>query len=283
MKIGINSFTWVSPFTTQDLGLLKKVKEFGYDIFEMATEEPDKIDIKAVKDTVEETGIELILCGVFGGDRDLSSPDKVVQENAKKYLRWCVDSAQYLGSPCVCGPMYSVVGKRRMLPPEERLAEYNRSIESMREMAQYAGDHNVMLGIEPINRFEIDMINTVDQGLKYIEDVGSPYIGLQLDSFHMHIEEKDTEAAIMKAGKHLIHLHTCENDRGIPGTGQVNWQGIHRALKNIGYTGAGVIESFTPKLVAIADAVCFWRPIVPSQEALAVDGLKFLRDMFSDI
>jgi D-psicose/D-tagatose/L-ribulose 3-epimerase len=283
MKIGINSFTWVSPFSTQHVGLLRKAKNIGYDIFEMATEEPDRIDIKVVKSVAEENDIDIVVCGVFGGDRDLSSPEKAIRENAKRYLRWVIDAAQYLGSPCVSGPMYSVVGKRRILPQIERHAEYERSVESVREMAAYAGDHGVLLGIEPINRFEIDMINTVDQGLKYIEDVGSPYVGLQLDTFHMHIEEKDTEAALVKAGKHLIHLHTCENDRGIPGTGQVDWVGVHNALKQIAYKGAGVIESFTPDLVAIADAVCLWRPIVPSQDILAVEGLNFLRKTFVDI
>ena len=283
MRIGINSFSWVSPFTTQDIPLLRKVKDFGYDIFEMATEEPDKIDIKAVKAAAEEVGIDIIVCGVFGGDRDLSSPDPYVRENGKAYLRWAIDAAAYLGSPCVSGPMYSVVGKRRMLPPDERQAEYERSVTSVRKVAEYAGERGVMLGIEPINRFEIDMINTVDQALKYLDDVGSPHLGLQLDTFHMHIEEKNTCEALVRAGKHLIHLHTCENDRGIPGTGQVNWAGVHSALKQIGYKGAGVIESFTPALTAIADAVCFWRPIVPSQDTLAVEGLKFLRQTFSDI
>jgi D-psicose/D-tagatose/L-ribulose 3-epimerase len=283
MRIGINSFSWVSPFTTQHIPLLRKVKDFGYDIFEMATEEPEKIDLKAVKAAAEETGIDIIVCGVFGGDRDLSSPEKAIRDNGMAYLRWAIQAAEYLGSPCVSGPMYSIVGKRRILPPAERQIEYERSVESVRVMAAYAGDHGVMLGIEPINRFEIDMINTVDQALKYIEDVGSPHVGLQLDTFHMHIEEKDTFKALVKAGNRLIHLHTCENDRGIPGTGQVNWAGVHAALKQIGYRGAGVIESFTPDLVAIADAVCFWRPIVPSQDILAVDGLKFLRQTFADI
>lgn len=283
MRIGINSFSWVSPFTTQHIHLLRKVKDFGYDIFEMATEEPEKIDLKAVKDAAEEVGIDIIVCGVFGGDRDLSSADSRIRENGMAYLRWAIDAAAYLGSPCVSGPMYSVVGKRRMLPPAERAAEYERSVTSVRDMAKYAGEHGVMLGIEPINRFEIDMINTVDQALQYLDDVGSPYVGLQLDTFHMHIEEKDTGAALIKAGKHLIHLHTCENDRGVPGTGQVNWSGVHSALKQIDYKGAGVIESFTPELTAIADAVCFWRPIVPSQDILAVEGLKFLRQTFADI
>lgn len=283
MRIGINSFSWVSPFTTQHLHLLHKVKDFGYDIFEMATEEPDKIDLKEVKETAEEAGIDIIVCGVFGGDRDLSSMDSRIRENGMAYLRWAIDAAAYLGSPCVSGPMYSVVGKRRMLPPAERAAEYERSVNSVREMAAYAGDRGVMLGIEPINRFEIDMINTVDQALQYLDDVGSPHVGLQLDTFHMHIEEKNTGAALVRAGKHLIHLHTCENDRGIPGTGQVNWSDVHSALKQIGYKGAGVIESFTPDLTAIADAVCFWRPIVPSQDILAVEGLKFLRQTFADI
>ena len=105
MRIGINSFSWVSPFTTQHSPLLRKVKDFGYDIFEMATEEPEKIDLKAVKTAAAESGIDIIVCGVFGGDRDLSSPEKAIRDNGMAYLRWAINAAEYLGSPCVSGPM----------------------------------------------------------------------------------------------------------------------------------------------------------------------------------
>ncbi len=140
----------------------------------------------------------------------------------------------------------------------------------------------MQLAFEPLNRFETDMINVVEQGLSLIADVGSPHLGLHLDTFHMHLEEKDSAAAIRLAGDRLFHLHACENDRGVPGSGQVRWREIAAALQAIGYDRAVVIESFTPAVQSIARAVCIWREIAPSQDAIAADGLAFLRALLEE-
>lgn len=280
MKLGINSYNWISPFTNDSLNLISKAKEIGFDVFEMATEEPEKIDLHKVLALKNELGIDIILCGVFGPTRDLSSDDRSLRESTKDYVRWCVDAAQLLGSDLIAaGPAYSFAGKRRNIPDDERKAEWKRSVESMKEMGKYAGDHGIKIGLEPINRFEVDLINTVEQLNRYLDDVDSPYVGMHLDTFHMNIEEKDSEQAILNAGSRLFHMHTCESDRGIPGTGQVHWDAVARGLKKINYRGACVIESFTPETEAIAAAVCLWRPIAPSQDAIALDGYKFLRSL----
>jgi D-psicose/D-tagatose/L-ribulose 3-epimerase len=146
-------------------------------------------------------------------------------------------------------------------------------------MTAYAAEREVRLAFEPLNRFETDLINVVDQGLKLIEDVGAPNLGFHLDTFHMHLEEKDSAAAVRKAGDRVFHVHACENDRGVPGTGQVDWNGVFRALREIEYQGHVVIESFTPEVKSIARAVCIWREIAPSQDAIAGEGLKFLQTL----
>jgi D-psicose/D-tagatose/L-ribulose 3-epimerase len=120
------------------------------------------------------------------------------------------------------------------------------------------------------------MVNVVEQGLKLIAEVGEPNLGLHIDTFHMHLEEKDSAAAIRKAGDRVFHVHACENDRGVPGTGQVNWEGVFQALREINYQGKVSIESFTPKVKSIARAVCIWRTIAPDQDTIARDGLKFI-------
>ncbi|MFN8471114.1 MAG: sugar phosphate isomerase/epimerase [Anaerolineae bacterium] len=279
MKIGINTFVWVSPFGTAAIPLVHKVKDFGFDVFEMACEEPSGIDVSAVKAALDETDLGAVVCGVFGPDRDLSSDDSSVRETTKAYVRWMIDTAQTLGAPVVCGPAYSSVGKARLLPPDERAAERRRAADSLREMGDYAADHGVRLALEPLNRFEVDMINTVDQGLALLDEIGSPAVGLHLDTFHMHIEEKNVEQAISRAGNKLFHFHACENDRGIPGTGQVDWDGVVRGLTAVDYDGVVAIEAFTPALEAIARAVCLWRPVAPDQDTLARQGLAFLRDV----
>jgi D-psicose/D-tagatose/L-ribulose 3-epimerase len=147
-------------------------------------------------------------------------------------------------------------------------------------MADAAAVHNIRLALEPLNRFETDMINTVAQGMKFIKDVGRTNVGLHLDTFHMHLEEKSSPNAIRLAGDKIYHFHACENDRGVPGTGQVRWQEIAPALKSVNYPGPVVIESFTPQVKEIARAVNIWREIAPSQDAIAVQGLQFLKTIF---
>ena len=137
----------------------------------------------------------------------------------------------------------------------------------------------MQLALEILNRFETDMLNTVAQGMDFIKDVGRDNVGLHLDTFHMHLEEKNSPAAIRLAGDRLFHFHACENDRGVPGTGQVNWNGIAQALKDIHYNHAIVIESFTPDVKEIAGAVRIWREIAPDQDTIAQQGLKFLHTL----
>ena len=102
-------------------------------------------------------------------------------------------------------------------------------------------------------------------------------LGLHLDTFHMHLEERNSGAAIRKASDSIFHFHACENDRGVPGAGQVHWHEVAAALKEVRYPGPVVIESFTSQVKEIARAVCIWREIAPSQDAIASEGLKFLK------
>jgi D-psicose/D-tagatose/L-ribulose 3-epimerase len=176
--------------------------------------------------------------------------------------------------------MYSAVGNTRLRSLEERAGQWNRAVETLRQVADYAGQRGVQLAIEPLNRFETDLINTVDQGLELIDRVGASNVGFLLDTFHMNIEEKHIPAAIRKAGSKVFHFHACENDRGTPGTGHVEWQEIVSALRAINYQGPVVIEAFTTEITEIARAVSLWRPLAPDQDSLAREGLSFLQETF---
>jgi D-psicose/D-tagatose/L-ribulose 3-epimerase len=283
MKFGVNTFVWVSPCTTSAVKhLAPKVREMGFDVLEVACENPDLIDPVQVKEELVRNGLQGIICGAFGLDRNICSQDPVVVENAKRYIRWLIDAAAEIGSPVVCGPMYSAVGKEHLEDDEARMNEWKKAVDGIREMALYADQKGIKLALEPLNRFETDMINVVSQGLKFCEETGMENVGLHLDTFHMHLEEKNSGEAIRSAGGRLFHFHACENDRGIPGTGQVHWGDIAKALKEIKYEGAVVIESFTPQVKEIARAVCIWREIAPSQDAVAGDGLKFLKHLLTN-
>ncbi len=282
MKFGVNTFVWVSPCTTQAIrDLAPNVKAMGFDILELAVEDPDLIEVKVVKEILNENGLEAIVCGAFGPNRNISSSNPDIRENARQYILWLIDAAAQLGSATICGPMYSAVGKDHIDDPVERGEEWQRAVSGIKEMAEIAQKKNVKLAMEPLNRFETDMLNVVSQGLQFIEETGMDNVGLHLDSFHMHLEEKNSADAIRKAGNKVFHFHACENDRGVPGTGQVRWNEIAKALKDVNYQGPVVIESFTNQVKEIARAVCIWREIAPSQDAIAGQGLTFLRSLLA--
>ena len=123
------------------------------------------------------------------------------------------------------------------------------------------------------------MINTSEQALRFVTEVNLPNVGIHLDTFHVNIEEKSFHQAITTAGKHLVHLHVCENDRGTPGTGLIDWKQVAKALKEVDYKGDATIESFTPECKTIAAAAAIWRKLAPSQDEMASEGLKFLRKL----
>lgn len=281
MKFGINTYVWVSPFTTEAAeAIAQKVKDMGFDVLEISCEEPDKLDITQIKKVIDEKGLAPVVCGSFGPSRNLSSENPAIAHTAKAYITWLIDAAEILGAEVVSGPMYASVGKDHYDDPVARQKEWERAVNGVRELADYAESKGVKLALEALNRFETDMINTAEQGLAFIREVGRENVGLHLDTFHMHLEEKSSGDAIRLAGEKLFHFHACENDRGVPGTGQVHWMEVAKAIHDINYPGPIVIESFSQDVKEIARAVSIWRKIAPSQDAIAEDGLAFLRKIF---
>ncbi|OUM99489.1 MAG: sugar phosphate isomerase [Firmicutes bacterium ZCTH02-B6] len=283
MRFGVNTFIWESPLSTAHVeALADKAAQLGCDVLELACEDPALLDFPRVRDALAARGLEPVVCGAFGPGRDISSDDASARQGGVAYIRQLIDAAALVGAGIVCGPMYSQTGKARLLSDDARGAERRRAVSALKGLADYAAERGVRLALEPLNRFETDMINTVQQGMDFLAEVDHPAVGLHLDTFHMHIEEKSPAGAVRLAGDRLFHFHACENDRGVPGTGQVAWESIALALRETGYDGAVVIESFTPAVRSIAQAVCLWRPIAPDQDSIAREGLRFLRQLFVD-
>ncbi len=281
MLFGASTFIWVSPFSTEHIQLLSKVKEMGYDIIEIAVEDMSIIDWKLVKSVAADLDLKITISGAFGPERDISSTEASYREIGKKYIIDCIKIAQDMGSPIFGGPLYSAVGKTRMVSPEQKKQERDWAIENLREVSEIASDHGVILGLEPLNRFETDMINTVDQAISLLKDINEPSLKIVLDTFHSNIEEKDIPESIHKIGKNMLcHVQGNESDRGTPGTGHLEWQGIKTALEEIGYDGAVVIETFGQPSKELAAAACIWRPLANSADELASEGLAFYKRLF---
>jgi D-psicose/D-tagatose/L-ribulose 3-epimerase len=282
MHFGASTFIWASPFSNRTLELIDRAKAIGFDLLEICVENPDTIDVPAIRAKAAQADIGVTICGAFGPSRNLSAEDDAVRSAGLDYLERCIDFAKGLGSPFVSGPMYCAVGATQLLDKKAREKQWDRAVGSLRVAAAYAKDRGIKLAIEPLNRFETDLINTVDQGLRLVDDIGAPNVGLLLDTFHMNIEEKDIPSAIGRAAGRIVEFHASSNDRGTPGEDHLPWPRIARALKGADYGGPIVIEAFTPEIREIAKAVSIWRPLARSQDALATDGLRNLRAVFQN-
>jgi D-psicose/D-tagatose/L-ribulose 3-epimerase len=279
--LGANTWIWVSPLTDEHLELVGRVKELGLDVLELAVEDTEAVSAEQWRAAGDAAGVAFSVCGAFGPERDLSHEEARIRGLALDYLETLVDIAAVLGAPTVAGPLYSAVGKTRMVGPEVREQQRVWAAEGVRAAADYAAERAVQLAIEPLNRFETDLVNTAEQALELCDRVGRDNVGVHLDTFHMSIEEKSIPDAIRAVGDRLFHFHACENDRGTPGTGHVPWAEVARALDEIGYEGQLVIESFTPDVQEIAKAASIWRPLDAAGDELARGGGAFLREALS--
>jgi D-psicose/D-tagatose/L-ribulose 3-epimerase len=183
----------------------------------------------------------------------------------------------------VGGPIYEPVGRTWLLEPDERRRTIARLVEALKPAADDAAAHGVALGIEPLNRYETSLVNTVEQALEVVEAVDSPGCGVQVDTFHMNIEEKDVGAAVRSAGSRLVHVQVSGNDRGAPGNDHIDWPAVVAAVVETRYAGPVCIESFTAENRTIATAASIWRPLERSQDAIATDGLAHLRRVMADV
>jgi len=282
MKFGVNTWVWTSPLTDDDVEeLVPHVTGAGFDWIEFPLENIGGFNYGMAGALAREYGLGVSTCAAMGPDRDLIHPDPEIQANGKAYIRQCIEATQALGATNLVGPIYSAVGRTWQQSPEDRAADLDVLVGHLSELSEYAGEHGVVMGIEPLNRFETSFINLAEQVIEVVDRVDHPSCQIMLDTFHMNIEEKSVGHAIRAAGPRLVHLHACENDRGAPGSGNVDWEGVALALGQINYQGPVVIESFTAKVKTIARAAAIWRALADSQDDLAQDGLAFLRGLLA--
>ena len=282
MLFGVSTFLWVSPFNTNSFDLVYKIKEMGFDIIEVAVEQKDLVDWAKLKNLVKQTGLQVTISGAFGPERDISNTDPIIREKGLQYIKECIEIAKFMESPIFGGPVYSSVGKTRFISDDQKKRERDWCIENLLKVSKIADDCGIIVGVEPLNRFETDMINTADQALSLVKEVNHPNIKVSLDTFHCNIEEKSIPDTIRKVGKELLcHIQANESDRGTPGTGNVDWIGIKQALDDIGYDKAIVIETFGAVSEEIAKAASIWRPLANSSDELAIDGLVFYKKLFN--
>jgi D-psicose/D-tagatose/L-ribulose 3-epimerase len=278
--IGINTWVWTSPLTDAVLpGMLERIAALGFDAVELPLENAGDLDPERTASAVRDAGLTPYVVAAMAPGRDLVATDPDTVARTQDYLRAAVDLASTIGAASVCGPFYAQTGRVWQLAPTEREAAYAEWREHLAPVAAHAAEAGVGLGIEPLNRYETSLVNTVDQALTGLGPLLDAGVGLALDSYHLNIEERSSAAAVRAAGEHLVHVQVCGSDRGAPGGDQTDWPALLDALDAVAYDGPLNIESFTPDNASIAVAASIWRPLAASPDDLARDGLAFLRSL----
>lgn len=275
MKLGIHAYAWCSQWSNETLDLIDRVKNLGMDFIEIPLMCLETFDAAAVKQRLLSVGLEAVTSTVLLGDTDISSDDAEIRARGVEYLKACVRATSDIGANIFSGVIYSQHVKSAIKRPSEQTWRYSAGC--LREVAQFAGDLGLQVGLEPVNRYETYLINTCEQALKLKEMIGEDNVKVHLDTYHMNIEEKSFYKATKLAGKDLIHYHLCENDRGIPGTGLVDWDEIFRALAEINYQGYAALESFVDCTDNMNTWV--WRQLAPDGDTLLREGTAFIHRM----
>jgi D-psicose/D-tagatose/L-ribulose 3-epimerase len=276
MKLGINLYLWADDMHDGLMPVLEKLKEIGYDGVEVPIFDLDEKKWKMWAKRLDDLGLERTANTVIAPEHNPVSADPKIRAAAYDHLKAVVDCCAAVGSPVLCGPHQVALGVFTGKGATDD--EWKRSIEHLRRVAEYAAGPEVVLAEEVVNRFELYHLNTLDQGIRLVDAVDHPNCRIHLDTFHAHIEEKNTAAAIRRAGNRIAHVHISENDRGVPGTGSVAWDDTFDALRETGYDGWLTVEAFGNFLPNLAAATKIWRPLFDSEEQLAADAYAFMEE-----
>jgi D-psicose/D-tagatose/L-ribulose 3-epimerase len=275
VQLGVNTFIWSAEFTPSHLSLLPRIKEHGFDGVEVPLFDPAAFRAAEIRAGMAANGLECTVCSIIPQGRSLITEDADVRRRSRQHLRDAIQAAADAGAQLIDGPLYSPVG---YLPGRRRTRdEWRWAVESYQSVTETLDACGMTLAIEPLNRFETYFLNTAADAAALCDEVGHPRVGIAFDTFHANIEEKDLAGACRRLGPRLKHVQISENDRGTPGSGHIQWPTLLRALRDIGYERWLTIESFGPSLGAFSAAVAIWRDIEPTPDAIAFEGVKFLR------
>ena len=277
MKIGMCMFLWTTSVGRKHEKLLRDIRQTGFDGVEIPIFEGTPDDYRRLGDLLDRIGLERTAVSAMGDPAmNLISPDQATRRRGIEYMKWAIDCAEALGANTLSGPLHSTLGQFSGNGPTA--AELKRSVSSQRAIGDHAGKHGVTIGLEALNRFECYLVNTMDDLAAHIDAIGHPNIRAMYDTFHSNIEEADPIGAFTRNRDRIVHVHISENDRGVPGRGNIPWAETFRALRENGYDGWLTIEAFGRALKDLAAATKVWRDFSETPEAVYRDGYRHIRD-----
>ncbi|MDX3928547.1 MAG: sugar phosphate isomerase/epimerase [Shinella sp.] len=276
MKIGMCMFLWTTNVTRKHEGLLRDIRETGFDGVEIPIFEGQPDDYRRLGEMLDGIGLQRTAVSAMGDpETNLISPDAATRKRGVAYMKWAIDCAQALGARTLSGPLHSTLGRFSGSGPTA--AERKRSISSQRAIGDHAAKSGVTIGLEALNRFECYLVNTMDDLSGHVDEIGHPHIRAMYDTFHANIEETDPIGAYLRNRRNIVHIHISENDRGVPGRGNIPWTETFAAIRQSGYDDWLTIEAFGRSLKDLAAATKVWRDFAETPQAVYRDGYRHIR------
>lgn len=275
MKYGMNLLLWTTHVTAEHFPLLEQLKEAGFDGVEIPLFEGDAAHYTMIAEELKKQGLACTTVTIATPEANPISPNPAIRQAALTRLRWATEVTAILGGTTLCGPYHSAIGVFSGAGPT--IVEKESAADVLREAGECAAQHEVMLAVEYLNRFECYFLTTALQAKNFVRRVGHPNVRGMYDTFHANIEEKSPEDAIQILGDSVAHVHISESDRGVPGTGMVRWSETFAALRSIKYDGWFVIEAFGRALPDLAAATKVWRDLFKSPQEVYTHGLRLMK------
>lgn len=276
VKLGMNLLLWGTRIDTAHIPVFEQLAAAGFDGVEIPIGVQDEQTLREMAAACDALGLERTASAFVGVDTNPISPDASVRAAALDNLKRAIDGAAILDAGILIGGIYQA--HKYFTGSAATRDEWQWSAQYLHECGEYAAERGISLGLEVLNRFEVFLINTVEQARQMVTDVGLENVGVHYDTHHANIEEPRPEVALAGAGDVLNHVHLSESHRGSLGTGQVDWAGNFKALKTLDYRGWLVIEAFGTSDPDLAVAANVWREAFDSREQVFTDGIAFIRD-----
>ncbi len=280
MRIGMCMFLWTTHVTQDHEALLRDIKATGFDGVEVPIFEGAPDDYARLAHLLDEIGLARTAVSAISDPGMNLIGDKAARGAGVAHMRWVIDCTAALGAQTVAGPLHSTLGHFSGSSPT--VEEFARSVASQRAIGDHAATRGVTVALEALNRFECYLVNTMASLCAHLDEIGHPNIRAMYDTFHCNIEEADPIAAFTANLHHIAHVHISENDRGVPGRGNIPWADTFNAIRRSGYDGWLTIESFGRGLPALAAATKVWRDFAESPEAVYREGFAHIRQGWMD-
>jgi D-psicose/D-tagatose/L-ribulose 3-epimerase len=280
MKIGVSAFAWTTNFSASHLGLLPAIREHGLDAFEIPMFDPAAIPAAEFRRAFEASSLIPTVCAILPAGINPISLDAAVRKRSLAHLVRCIEVSAELGAHLLGGPLFAPIG---YLPGRRRNEdEWKWAIEAFQALGGLLDANQMTLAIEPVNRSESFFLNTAAEANALCEAIGHTRVGVTIDTFHANIEEKNIAEAVRSLGQRIKHLHASENDRGLLGSGHVDFLGIVAALRQMDYDGLLMIEGFGYSPDEPDSLGALYGDLHVSPEDIAFLGADYLRGLLID-